>query len=219
MSDTKEWRSPYMGTGFSIPVEERIRFYYSLGYSATAIARVVSSEYQEFELNPITPDSITSYIRKNLESLKLAQKTTIEEIRRKNGERLQENFVVAQHAEFSIVSAYSKKIIELVEQLDKLDLSEKSKDGHFINMGPYATLVMAINKTQEMLEKLSGTAAAREVMTHMKKAYVKEVAAKGVGMHKAAAEMEVTFMDDPNEMERFGPGFQIKGLPELRKPK
>lgn len=217
MSNHTEWRSPYLGTGFSIPVEERISFYYSLGHSVAAIARLVSSEYQEFEINPITEESIIQYIRKNKNKLISLQQDNIAAIRAKNAEQLQKSFTVAQHAEISIAEAYAKKIIELIEELDSLDVTERSPDGNYVNMGRYATLVMCINKTQEMLEKISGTAAAREVMTHMKKAYVKEMAAKGAGMHQAAAEAEVTFMDDPHEMERFGPGFHMKGLPLLKK--
>lgn len=206
------------GTGFSIPVEERIAFYYSLGHGVADIARIVSSEYQEFELHPITEQSVALYIRKNTRRLYALQQDAIAEIRAKNAEELGKSFSVAQHAELSIASAYSKKIIEMVNELDALDITERTKEGHFKNMGAYCTLVLSINKTQEMLEKISGTKAAREVMVHMKKAFVKEAAAKGMGMHKAAAEMEVTFMDDET-VTALGPSFKSDGVPTLKKLK
>lgn len=126
---------------------------------------------------------------------------------------MQKNFLMAQSTEIKVVEVYSNKIIELIAELEGLDISEKDDDGYYKNMGSYATLVMAINKTHNMLEKLSGTGSARVVMEHMRKAYAKEIAAKSSGMHDAAQKMDVVFMDDAESMRELSPG----ALPELKK--
>lgn len=207
---------------FSIPVEERINYYFTLGYKAEDIAEIVSAEYQEFELNPITVDSVKYYYRRNKTMISEVQNKYLLNCREKLAEDLKVGFTLAQKTENAMVRSFSKKIEELVEQLDQLDITEKDPDtGYFKNMGQYGTLVLAINETHKTLEKISGTAAAREVMVYMKKAYVKEEAARGAGLHGAATEAEVTFMDD-DMMTNIGIGEvnmkeNSQGLPELRK--
>jgi len=134
-------------------------------------------------------------------------------IREANNIKMQENFMTAQATEIKVVEVYSKKIIELVNELDGLDVTEQDDQGFYVNMGPYATIVMGINKTHEMMSKLSGTESARAVMEHMRKAYAKEVAAKASGMHDAAQKMETIFHDDVETMKEYGPC----GLPDLKK--
>lgn len=200
---------------FTIPVEERIRYYHTLGYSLDDIAKVVSSEYQAFEVNTIDVETIRRFIKKNGEELLAARDRYALSVRQENAIKMRENFAEAQSTEVCMVTTFSKKIKELVIQLDGLDLTEKDEDGkYYKNIGSYGTIVMAINKTHETLEKLSGTASARSIMEHMKKAYIKESVARKVGLHKAAEEMEVEFMDENEVLKNFGAS---GGLPELKK--
>lgn len=214
MSDIQ--RDPYNKRGFTIPVEERIRYYYILGYGTTDIVTLVSGEYQEFESIPIDYKTVSAFIKTNKKALMDARQNSAIQLRKELSIQLKENFTIAQFTEVNIVETYCKKIKELIEELEVLDISEKNEDGYFRNMGQYATLVMAINKTHEMIEKLSGTAASREVMIYMKKAYVKEQAAKGMGLHEQAMEADIVFIDDPSGLENFGPNFG-KGIPDLKK--
>jgi hypothetical protein len=214
MYDKTPRRVTQDNAGFSIPVEERIRHYYVLGFKSEDIAKCVSNEYQTFELVPIDIDSIRKYIRKNRKSLMSAREEYAMKIREENSLQLQENFLTAQSVEIRMVKTYAKKIEELVEELDSLDISERNADGYFVNMGQYATLVTSINVTHSTLAKLSGTESARSVMEHMRKAYAKEIAAKSSGMHDAAQKMDIVFMDDAAGMKQFGPS---SGLPELKK--
>lgn len=199
-------RSKHTHVGFSIPVEERIRFYYVLGFRALEIAQFMRNEFRELELAEYSRYNVYRYIQKHQAELDEAQHEFRMEIRARINERLRENFNDANLMELDAVQVYIKKGRDIISAMDDLDILKRDEDGNFVNRGQFITLMMIFKEQQAMVGKLAQTDAAREYALFVRKMAVKAQEAKDGGL---IDEAEVSFLDKdsnffPNDVKRLG---------------
>jgi hypothetical protein len=174
------------GISFSIPVEERIRFYYILGFRATEIAQFLRNEFRELELVEYSRYSVDQHIRRNRAELDAAQHEFRMDLRTTINNRLRENFNDAHLMELDAVQVYIRKARDVVQAMDDLDILKKDDEGNFVNRGQFITLMMIFKEQQAMVGKLAQTDAAREYSLYVRKMSIKAQEAKAGGLVEEA---------------------------------
>lgn len=197
-------RSNRSRINFSIPVEERIRYYFILGFRANEIAQFLRNEFRELELLEYSRYNVEQYLRRHRDFLNEEQHKFRMEIRAKINDGLRENFNNGMTLEIDAVNIYIKKAKDVLSAIDDLDILAKDEDGNFLNRGQFITLMMIFKEQQAMIGKLAQTDAAREYALYCRKMQVKANEAKGAGM-LTGEEAEVTFMDQETQFYGDGP--------------
>lgn len=186
---------------FSVPVEERIRYYFILGFRALEISQFLRNEFRELELIEYSRENVQQWIKRNLEELEKAEHDFRMDIRERNNQRLRENYHDALSMELDAVRIYILKAKEILKSMEELDLLKQDEDGNFVNRGQMGTLMMLFKEQQAMVGKLAQTDAAREYALYVRKIQAKVKEAEEAGV----LDTEVTFLD--NEKTDF---FKLK---------
>lgn len=176
---------------FSIPVEERIRYYFILGFRANEIAQFLCNEFRELELATYSRSNVNEFIRRNREELEKAEHDFRMDIRQRHEQELRRNFTDAHSLEIEAVQVYIRKGREILTAMDELDLTKQDEDKNFVNRGQMGTLMMLFKEQHAMIAKLSQTDAAREYALFVRKLNAKAQEGKDAGM----LDTEVTFLD------------------------
>lgn len=199
-------RSQLGSINFSIPVEERIRYYFILGFRATEIYQFLRNEFRELELTEYSRYNLKQYIDRHQQELSAAQHEFRMELRQVINDRLRSNFSDAHLMELDAVRVYIKKAKDIVGAIEDLDILKRDEEGNFVNRGQFITLMMIFKEQQAMVGKLAQTDAAREYALYVRKMAIKAQEAKDSGM---CEEAEVSFLDAdndffPNDKKRLG---------------
>lgn len=149
---------------FTIPLYERLADLWIFGYTHPAIVEILRSEFEDIEINPITPDIVEAIIDENRKDLLNRKATMAELCRDEHIASWRDRFDIVMKSEDKMTASLAKKMDSIVEAMEKLDLSEiDEKTQKPVHLPAFYAFLEAYERTQKLLSKMAGTDSFREM--------------------------------------------------------
>lgn len=148
---------------------ERLTQLLALGYDINTVCGILREEFQDIEVNAIDKRQIEEFIREN----KLVIEERKEEIRGIVHEEIlvhtREIVQVAVKGENRVVIALAKKLDQITNGIENLDMSEVDENFKPVNMAIFCQYLEATEKLLKMIGKYAGTDDLRMLTTFKQK--------------------------------------------------
>lgn len=167
---------------YPIPVLERVLEMCVMGHSQDDIFYAVKSEFEDILFSPISKSNIKTIISDNMEVVRTRRKRIAELCREQTEEDMLDLFNICRPSEELMVKTYNNKLVEAMDELGSLSLSEKDDDGNFKNTQRIMNLMAMAEKFHATISKVSGLDAVREVEIFRQKSNISSAAKNGSGL-------------------------------------
>lgn len=148
----------------------RLKHLYALGYEKDSICAILQNEFQDIEVNYIDLALIRKIIERNKPMLEEYKVILAEQVQAEQVQAAKDLFRKAAVQENKMATRLLDKIDGLLDSLSSIDLTELDEDGRPKHLLTYYSILEAIDKTQKMAAKISGTDALREFQVFRMKA-------------------------------------------------
>lgn len=140
---------------------ERLISLYAYGNSAVEIFKILSQEFDDVEVNPIRLADVKNVIKMQKAELDLAKQELSTLCRDAMQKQMLSLYERGNAIEAKIFDRYTRKMEEMMDRLDDIDLAEPDPEGS--NLKTYFSLITAIEKTHQMAVKICGVDSIREI--------------------------------------------------------
>lgn len=165
-----------------IPVFERIKHLYALGYSTGSIAAQMDVEYSDVDVSIMDKAAIKRIIEFNRAEFDHYRLKIADACMNSNFEHTVTLYNITQHEEQAIVSEYNRKVAEALSELSDLSLCEQDEKGNFKNTARIFVLMELIEKFHKKCSDIIGTQAMRDLEIYRQKMELKDANTKKGGL-------------------------------------
>lgn len=146
-----------------VPVVERVKLLYAVGYRKTEICNIINQELGDIMVYTFDIRKLEILVSSNLKEFEEYKKDMAKKCREDIQLQLANLFEKASRSENKIIDTYSDKIREALDELKLIDLSERDEKGRVVNAAQALVLMEVVERLQKLSAKLAGTDAMREV--------------------------------------------------------
>jgi hypothetical protein len=154
-----------------IPVQERVKYLYAVGYNENDIAMMINEEFKDITITEIGAGAIKTMIRDNKTEFDEAKLTFTENCRAELKQQVSQMFHKTSAVELRTVDVFVKKLDAVLDQLEDLDISDPENKGRFFS------LLEAAERLQSRMATIAGTNAFRDIEIYRQKLQIKIEAA------------------------------------------
>lgn len=169
---------------YSVPLFERMKQLWAFGYARDHIYAILKEEFEDLEVNPITPSGIDEIIEKEYKTLNDSKNEMALICREDIISAWKENFQLVASSENKMTRKLVSKMDQIGDALEKIDLSIiDDKTGRPMHLNAFMDTLDAADKLQKLLGKIAGTDSFRDLEVYKLKAtFDQELKNQGGGL-------------------------------------
>lgn len=181
----RNYQPTFKTNRINVPVYERVKYLYALGYTDGHIAKMINSEFDDIELYSMNPEIIRMLRSENKEDFDNTKNELATRCRESILETAGVLYNVTSDKEMKMARVYAMQLDKILDALGDLDINEIDEDtGSYKNTSRFFVLMEMAEKLQTKAAKLTGTEAIREIEAYRMKMQAKVQAedSRGAGL-------------------------------------